>query len=64
MLDKEKLELFEQLLAYLIVSSTAIDSAARTLEADPLHASQLVLLNESLDAAKILLTMVFNPSML
>jgi hypothetical protein len=64
MTDEAKLALHDLFLAYLIQSADAMDSTARALESDPLQTSQVVLLNDSLDSAKILLTLVFNPSML
>jgi hypothetical protein len=60
MTDEAKLALHDLFLAYLIQSADALDSTARALESVPLQASQVVLLNESLDSAKILLTKVLN----
>jgi hypothetical protein len=61
MTDEAKLALHDLFLAYLIQSADALDSTARALESDPLQLSQVVLLNDSLDSAKVLLTKVLNP---
>jgi hypothetical protein len=58
MTDEAKLAIHDLFLAYLIQSADAINTTARVIESDPLQASQVVLLNESLDSAKILLTKV------
>jgi hypothetical protein len=60
MTDEAKLALHDLFIAYLIQSADAMDSTSRALESDPLQASQVILLNESLDSAKILLTEVSN----
>jgi hypothetical protein len=60
MTDEAKLVLHDLFLAYLIQSADALDSTAKALESDPRQASQVVLLSESLDSAKILLTKVFH----
>jgi hypothetical protein len=60
MTDEAKLALHDLFLAYLIQSADALDSTARALESDPLQTSQVVLLNDSLDSAKILLTKVLH----
>jgi hypothetical protein len=59
MTDEAKLALHDMFLSYLIQSADAIDSTARALASDPLQASQVILLNDSLDSAKILLTKAF-----
>jgi hypothetical protein len=58
MTDEAKLALHDLFIAYLIQSADAMNSTARALVSDPLQASQVVLLNDSLDSAKILLTKV------
>jgi hypothetical protein len=58
MTDDAKLALHDLFTAYLIQSADAMDSTARTLAPDPLQTSQVNLLNDSLDSAKILLTKV------
>jgi hypothetical protein len=59
MTDEAKIALHDMLLSYLIQSADFIDSTARALASDPLQASQVILLNDFLDSAKILLTKVF-----
>jgi hypothetical protein len=61
MTDEAKLALHDLFLSYLIQSADAMNTTARAIESDPLQASQVVLLNDSLDSAKILLTKVLNP---
>jgi hypothetical protein len=58
MLDESKRELFDELLACVIQSSFAIDDAAKALASDPLHATRVALLKDSLDSTKVLLTKV------
>jgi hypothetical protein len=58
MTDEAKLALHDLFIAYLIQSADALDSTARALESDPLQSAKVVLLNVSLDSAKILLTKV------
>jgi radical SAM superfamily enzyme YgiQ (UPF0313 family) len=38
-----------------------MDAAARALAPAPLHAARIILLNESLDSSKVLLSKVFHP---
>jgi hypothetical protein len=64
MTDEAKLALHDLFLTYLIQSADALDSTLKALAPDPLQASQVVLLNDSLDAAKILLTKVLYPPIL
>jgi hypothetical protein len=64
MTDEAKLALHDLFLAYLIQSADGMDSTARAIESDPQQASQVVLLKESLDSAKILLTKVLYPLIL
>jgi hypothetical protein len=64
MTDEAKLALHDLFLAYLIQSADAMDSTAKILVSDPLQASQVVILNDSLDSAKIILTKVFNKPIL
>jgi hypothetical protein len=52
------LERYNKLVAYLIQSSDAMDETARSLASDPLHASRVKLLKESLALARALLTEV------
>jgi hypothetical protein len=58
-------ERYDKLVAYLIQSTDAMDATFRALEPYPLHSSQVFLLNESLDSARVLLSEVlihqFNP---
>jgi hypothetical protein len=61
MKDEAKLALHDLFLSYLIQSSDAMNTIAKALAPDPLQASQAILLNDSLDSAKILLTKVLNP---
>jgi hypothetical protein len=63
MTDEAKLALHDLFLAYLIQFADALDSTARAIESDP-QASQVVILKESLDSAKILLTKVLYPPIL
>jgi phage gp36-like protein len=60
MTDQAKIALHDLFIAYLIQSSDAIDSYVRARASDPLQLTQVVLLNDSLDCAKILLTKVFH----
>jgi hypothetical protein len=64
MTDEAKIALHDLFLAYLIQSADAMDSTARAIESDPQQASQVVLLKESLDSAKFLLTKVLNTQIL
>jgi hypothetical protein len=64
MTDKATRALQNMFFAYLIQSVDAMDSTARALAPDPLQASQVVLLNDSLASAKILLTKVLDPPIL
>jgi hypothetical protein len=59
MLDESKVALFAELLACLIQSSHAMDEAAKALAPDPLHAARIILLNDSLDSTRVLLSKVF-----
>jgi hypothetical protein len=61
MTEEAKLALHDLFLAYLIQSADAMNSTARAFESDPLQSTQVALLNESLDSAKILLTKVLYP---
>jgi hypothetical protein len=64
MRDRTKVELFDELLACAIQSSHAMGVTVRALSSDPIHASQVTLLNESLDeldSNKVLLSKVFHP---
>ena len=56
--DQTKLALFDQLVVYLIQSSSALDQTARALAPDTLRAALVELLNGSLDSAKVLMTKV------
>jgi hypothetical protein len=58
MLDESKVALFDELLAYVIQSSHAMDATVRALAPDPLFIPQVVLLNESLDSTRVLLSKV------
>jgi C4-dicarboxylate-specific signal transduction histidine kinase len=61
MTDEAKLALHDLFIAYLIESSAAITSTSMYLALRPQHSSQAIILNDSLDSAKFLLTKVFNP---
>jgi hypothetical protein len=58
MLDESKVVLFDELLACVIQSSHAMDETAKALSSDPLHSSRVLLLNESLDSTRVLLSKV------
>jgi hypothetical protein len=60
MTDEAKLALHDMFFSYLIQSADAMDSTTKALASDPLQASQVNLLSDSLDSAKILLTKVSN----
>jgi hypothetical protein len=56
--DGAKVALFDDLLACVIQSSHAMDETFRALAPDPLHAARVILLNDSLDSTRVLLTKV------
>jgi hypothetical protein len=58
MKDEAKVALFDELLACVIQSSHAMDETARALTPEPLHTSRVLLLNDSLDSTRVLLTKV------
>jgi hypothetical protein len=58
MLDEAKLALFDELLACTIQSSYAMDATVRAIAPDPLHAARVLLLSDSLDSTRVLLTKV------
>jgi hypothetical protein len=58
MLDESKVALFDELLACVIQSSHAMDMTAKALAPNPLHAARIILLNDSLDSTRVLLTKV------
>jgi hypothetical protein len=58
MLDEAKVALFDGLLACVIQSSHAMDETARALAPEPIHAPQVLLLNDSLDSTRVLLSKV------
>jgi hypothetical protein len=60
--DESKLALHDALLAYLYQSSNAMNKTARALAPDPLQSDVVVVLNESLNTAKVLLSKVIRPS--
>jgi hypothetical protein len=63
MLDESKVALFDELLACVIQSSHAMNETTKALSVDPLHFRQVVLLNDSLDSTKVMLSKVLiNPS--
>jgi hypothetical protein len=64
MTDEAKLAVHDLFLAYLVQSADAMNTIARALWPDPLQEPLVVILTESLDSAKILLTKVLNPSIL
>jgi hypothetical protein len=53
--------LYDALVAYIIQSSSALHDTAKALALDPLHAARVVVLTESLDSAKVLLSKVVLP---
>jgi hypothetical protein len=53
--------LYDALLSYLIQSSTALGDTARAIAPDPLHAARIVVLNDSLASARVLLSKVIHP---
>jgi hypothetical protein len=55
-------QLYNAFSAYLIQSSAALDDTARALSPDPLQAGRVDVLNDSLDSARVLLSMVIHPS--
>jgi hypothetical protein len=62
MKDETKVELFDELLAGAARSSQAVDAILMALAPDPLHATQVLLLKESLDSTKVMLSKVsINP---
>jgi hypothetical protein len=58
MKDEAKVALFDELLACVIQSSHAMDDTAKALAPDPLHAARIILLNDSLDSTRVLLSKV------
>jgi hypothetical protein len=64
MMEEAKLALHDLFVSYLIQSADAMNNTARALASDPLQASQVNLLSESIDSAKILLTKVLNLSII
>jgi hypothetical protein len=56
--DQAKLAFHDAFVAYLIQSSSALDDTSRVLSLDPLHAARVIVLKESLDSAKVLLSQV------
>jgi hypothetical protein len=59
MLDEAKVALFDELLVCVIQSSHAMDDTVKALASDPLHAARAILLNDSLDSTRVLLSKVF-----
>jgi hypothetical protein len=60
MLEEEaKVALFDELLACVIQSSHAMEDTANALVFDPLHSARVILLNDSLDSTRVLLSKVF-----
>jgi hypothetical protein len=59
--DEEKFERHEELVAYLIRCSAAMDAALRVLCLLPQHSVCVNKLKVSLDYAKLVLTAVFHP---
>jgi hypothetical protein len=55
-------QLYDSFLAYLIQSSVAMDETARALAPDTLQAARVDVLNDSLDSARVLLSLVIHPS--
>jgi hypothetical protein len=60
MLDESKVALFDELLACVIQSSHAMDVTSRAFAPDHLHAARVLLLNDSLDSTRVLLSKVLN----
>jgi hypothetical protein len=60
--DQTKLALFDALLAYLIQSSTAMDGTIKALATGALFSPPLLVLNEAIDSAKVLLSKVIHSS--
>jgi hypothetical protein len=58
MLDELEVALFDELVACVIQSSHAMCGTAKALPVDPLHAPQVLLLNDSLDSTRVLLSKV------
>jgi hypothetical protein len=58
MLVESKAALFDELLACVIQSSHAMDEAVKALAPEPLHAARVLLLNDSLDSTRVLLSKV------
>jgi hypothetical protein len=56
--NDNKLALFDGLWAWFIQSYSSIETTAKALAPDPLQSVHVALLTESLDSAKILLSMV------
>jgi hypothetical protein len=52
------MSVFDELLACVIRSSHAMDETVKALAFDPLHAHQIILLNDSLKLTRVILTKV------
>jgi hypothetical protein len=63
MLNESKAELFDELLACVIQSSYAMDETVNAIASDPVHSPQVLLLNDSLESTRVLLSkVVIHPS--